>query len=48
MNGRAWTATPLPVGLLLLALGVPCTAAARGSRGRQEGTRDLPRGEDPR
>src|SRR5436309_3631853 len=28
MNGKAWTANPLLVGLLLLVLGVPCTFAA--------------------
>ena len=28
MNGKAWTANPLLVGLLLLALGVPCAFAA--------------------
>jgi hypothetical protein len=28
MNGKAWTANPLLVGLLVLALGVPCASAA--------------------
>ena len=43
MNGRAWTATPLPVGLLLLALGVPCTAAAQaGADGEKKGPETSP------
>jgi hypothetical protein len=32
MNGKAWIANPLLAGLLVLALGVPCTFAADGKK----------------